>query len=280
MDRDKLIQEAKKFDYWFFPYELGNGKRIHATERLYETLHYQKLEHIFKPTLEHICGNNLKGKTVLDCGCNSGFFSFECARRGAKYILGLEGKESALQQAKLLNEYFKFSNLEFRKADISSINVNDVHQFDIVLLLGVIYYLENPIAFIREIGKVAKRDIVIDTEVIHFENAMFHLVFPTNPKFGGLSTARLLPSTGAVKAMLYLGGFKSYYVLNTDPIGQEYKARLALVASKEIREGFMPLEDKPFIVNMEFGAISPTTYAPSKGLSVGGQRQWWKRIFK
>lgn len=75
---DELIEKASEFDYWFFPYKIGDGKEIRATEEKYSEMHYKKIDHILSPAIDLICGGSLKGLRVLDCGCNSGFFSFEC----------------------------------------------------------------------------------------------------------------------------------------------------------------------------------------------------------
>ena len=38
----------------------------------------------------HLVPEDLTGRTVLDIGCNAGFYSFEMRRRGAARVLGSE----------------------------------------------------------------------------------------------------------------------------------------------------------------------------------------------
>src|SRR3981081_3175819 len=45
--------------------------------------------------------DNLQGKTVLDIGCNAGFYAMEMKRRGADRVLGLDTDEEYLAQARL-----------------------------------------------------------------------------------------------------------------------------------------------------------------------------------
>jgi len=40
-----------------------------------------------------IVPKSLKGKTVLDIGCNAGFYAMEMKRRGADRVLGLDSRE-------------------------------------------------------------------------------------------------------------------------------------------------------------------------------------------
>jgi SAM-dependent methyltransferase len=52
----------------------------------------RKLERIKLPT-------SLKGKSVLDIGCNEGFFCAEAVRRGATRVLGLDNSQAAIDFA-------------------------------------------------------------------------------------------------------------------------------------------------------------------------------------
>src|SRR5690606_30356158 len=47
---------------------------------------------------EHALPARLDGKTVLDVGCNAGFYSLEMKRRGAARVLGIDEDETYLAQ--------------------------------------------------------------------------------------------------------------------------------------------------------------------------------------
>src|SRR3954462_7212000 len=49
----------------------------------------------------HAVPSDLSGKTVLDIGCNAGFYSLEMKRRGARRVLGIDSDERYLAQARL-----------------------------------------------------------------------------------------------------------------------------------------------------------------------------------
>src|SRR5438105_293753 len=48
--------------------------------------------------------NDLSGKTVLDIGCNAGFYSFEMKRRGADRVVGIDSDEKYLEQARFASK--------------------------------------------------------------------------------------------------------------------------------------------------------------------------------
>src|SRR3954471_12763707 len=58
--------------------------------------------------------NDLTGKTVLDIGCNAGFYSMEMKRRGAARVLGIDFDEGYLEQARFAAGV-EGLDIEFRK---------------------------------------------------------------------------------------------------------------------------------------------------------------------
>ncbi|GEJ58293.1 TIGR04290 family methyltransferase [Anaeromyxobacter diazotrophicus] len=85
----------------------------------------------------------LDGRTVLDVGCNAGFFSLEMKRRGAARVVGLDSDERYLAQARLASEV---SGLELELRQLSVYDVARLgERFDLVLFMGVLYHLRHPL---------------------------------------------------------------------------------------------------------------------------------------
>src|SRR5881275_2142375 len=61
---------------------------------------------------------DLGGKSVLDIGCNAGFYSIEMKRRGAGRVLGIDSDERYLTQARLASEVLDFDDIQFEKLDV------------------------------------------------------------------------------------------------------------------------------------------------------------------
>src|SRR5213596_1993082 len=61
----------------------------------------------------HAIPKDLTGKTVLDIGCNAGFYSIEMKKRGADRVLGVDLDERYLNQARFAAEV-KRQEIEFR----------------------------------------------------------------------------------------------------------------------------------------------------------------------
>src|SRR5437588_2172064 len=62
----------------------------------------------------HAIPADLRGKSVLDIGCNAGFYSIEMKRRGAERVVGIDFDEEYLTQARFAAEVVG-GEIEFRR---------------------------------------------------------------------------------------------------------------------------------------------------------------------
>ena len=86
---------------------------------------------------------NLSGKTVLDIGCNAGYYSLEMKRRGAARVVAIDMDPAYLAQARFAAEV-RGVEIEFRELDVY--HVDELGEtFDLVLFMGVLYHLRHPL---------------------------------------------------------------------------------------------------------------------------------------
>src|SRR3954471_22149831 len=103
---------------------------------------------------------DLGGKSVLDIGCNAGFYSIEMKRRGAGRVLGIDSDERYLAQARLASEILEFDNIEFAKLDVYDIAALG-EAFDLVIFMGVLYHLRHPLLALDLIREHVARDLLL-----------------------------------------------------------------------------------------------------------------------
>jgi len=107
----------------------------------------------------HALPENLRGKSVLDIGCNAGFFSFEMKRRGAQRVVGIDIDSRYLAQAQLAAEILGL-DIEWRK--LSAYEVGKLQEsFDLVLFTGVFYHLRYPVLALDTIRRHVVRDLLV-----------------------------------------------------------------------------------------------------------------------
>ena len=72
---------------------------------------------IFNEAIRYI-HDNVKGKKVLDVGCNAGLLSLTAARYGASEVLGLDIKGEAIARAIEIHNYWKDKDFVSSEADL------------------------------------------------------------------------------------------------------------------------------------------------------------------
>lgn len=103
---------------------------------------------------------------LLDLGSLEGGLAFEMAREGWR-VVGVEGRESNLEKAELVRDYFGLENLRFELRDVKTLSPERDGAFDGVLCCGLLYHLDDPIAFLRTLRTVVTPDgfLFVDTHV-------------------------------------------------------------------------------------------------------------------
>jgi len=91
----------------------------------------------------HAIPESLCGRTVLDIGCNAGFYSIEMKRRGAERVLGVDSDERYLAQARFAAEVSGV-DIDFRQLSVYELPALG-ERFDLVLFMGVLYHLRHPL---------------------------------------------------------------------------------------------------------------------------------------
>jgi tRNA (mo5U34)-methyltransferase len=176
--------------------------------------------------IEHIVPKDLSGKTILDLGCNAGFFSIEMSRRGATRVLGVDYDARYLDQARLAIEVAEARNIELRQ-----LSVYDVAQlretFDFVVFMGVFYHLRHPLLaldLVREHvvkdqmlfecmcrGSVRSRRYAEDypfQELDVFDEPAWPKMHFIEKKYAGDQTNWWAPNVSGMEAMLRSSGFE------------------------------------------------------------------------
>jgi tRNA (mo5U34)-methyltransferase len=165
------------------------------------------------------------GRTVLDIGCNGGFYSIEMKRRGAARVVAIDLEDKYLAQARFAAKLCG-ANIEFHR--MSVYDVAALREcFDVVLFMGVLYHLRHPLLALDLISEHVARDLLVfqsmqrgSTEAAGVqENYDFwqaeHFDAPEYPKlhfieqrYAGDPTNWWVPNRACAEAMLRSSGFE------------------------------------------------------------------------
>jgi tRNA (mo5U34)-methyltransferase len=168
---------------------------------------------------------DLSGRTVLDIGCNGGFYSIEMKRRGADRVVAIDFDERYLAQAQFAAEICEV-DIEFRKLsvyDVAKLREN----FDVVLFMGVLYHLRHPLLALDLIHEHVARGLLVfqsmqrgsnEIEPLRedypfwekdiFDQPGFPRLCFIEGKYAADSTNWWIPNRACTEAMLRSAGFE------------------------------------------------------------------------
>ena len=149
---------------WFYRFELPDG----STTRSYlpesaQQVHDTRL-HMVRQVLDPLL-QRYPGLSALDLASHQGWFSLQVAAMGCKPVSGLEPRASHVADARLMARALNADGVRFVESDIQHIGQTDLEPADVVLMLGLIYHLENPVAAIRTARAYCRRVCLIETQV-------------------------------------------------------------------------------------------------------------------
>ena len=160
---DELQKKISKVPRWFHIISLGT--------QLSTPGNYAKF-------LDDWISNSLlsdySGKSVLDVGTADGRWAFECERRNAKKITGIDIWQTSDDFGSLPFETCK--EILDSKATLQVLDVVDVEQlnenFDVIHFLGVYYHMLNPLLALQKIFNVCNELVIMEGAMLQTERSL------------------------------------------------------------------------------------------------------------
>lgn len=172
----------------------------------------------------HAIPSDLSGKTVLDIGCNAGFYSIEMKRRGAARVVGIDHDPRYLAQARLAAEVNEV-DVELHQLDVYHV-AELGERFDIVLFMGVLYHLRHPLLALDLLYEHAVKHLLVFQSLLRGsaevstveqdypftrEDPFFEPGYPVlhfiEHSYAGDPTNWWIPNRACAEAMLRSSGF-------------------------------------------------------------------------
>lgn len=176
---------------------------------------------------------DLTGKTVLDIGCNAGFYSLRLHARGAR-VTGIEHDPRYLAQARFAAEVVG-ADIDYRLLDVYDVDRLE-QQYDYVLFMGVLYHLRYPLYALDKVARLPRKRLVFQsmlrgntgvfptepdypiTERGIFEDPRFPAMYFLEHSYAGDPTNWWVPNEAGMEAMLRSAGLQ----IEAHPSGEVY----------------------------------------------------------
>jgi tRNA (mo5U34)-methyltransferase len=210
---------------WWHPIDLGGGLVTPGRDPA-----PQRLRNLHLPA-------RLDGLSVLDVGAWDGFFSFEAERRGADRVLATDwfcwgGPGWGTKDGFDLARRVLGSRVEDREVDLPDLSPETVGTHDLVLFLGVLYHLRDPLLGLERVAAVTAGTVVLETAVDMLWTRRPAAAFYPGDELSGDETNWWGPNPAAVEGMLRAVGFREVRMVHITPVPR----RVARAAKKRVSE--------------------------------------------
>jgi tRNA (mo5U34)-methyltransferase len=152
--REELKKKIEELGGWFQCFNL-DGILTNPANPNYPEIRWR--------LIEPYVPEDLTGRTVLDLGCNAGYFAIKMKQRKADYVLAIDNSP-VLRQAQFVSEYYGVS-IDYKQVDVYEFVLKNQRKFDIVLFLGLFYHLRHPLLVLDRVAEIATEKLYFQTVI-------------------------------------------------------------------------------------------------------------------
>ena len=235
----ELAAEIKREPAWLYPWQLGGGRTtpVHDGALSHLPAIHQTRKHMIEPYVRAALAPREGSSRALDLGCNEGWFSHVLLELGAGSVLGVDGRELNVRRGRLIRDHLGVPahRLELRTADVFTLESEELGRFDVVLLLGLLYHVEDPVGLLRRARALTRSVCIVETQIVRPTTATWvgldgervreeaivaiHAEgdSATNPLASLDGSLSVIPSSTALERMCRAAGFGATEVVDPPP---------------------------------------------------------------
>lgn len=209
-----------------------------SASRVFDEAHYEALNRARGEIISGLLTQlkmPLALESAIDAGCGLGFHS-EFLRSIGFRVTGIDGREENIAEGKR-----RYPQIAFMLGDMEQLSTGQVSAHDLVLCLGLLYHLENPLRVVRNLHDLAKKVLIVESMCAPGADASMQLLDEFHGEDQGLQYVAFYPTEACLVKMLYRAGFPFVYGLTELPTHADFRAtrrrkraRTMLVASKSM----------------------------------------------
>lgn len=121
--------------------------------------------------------DNISSLRVVDLGSLEGGFALALAQRGMN-VTGIEARWKNIKKMQLLKEHFALENLSFELDDVKNFAREKFGAFDVTLALGILYHLDQPAAWLRQVAQATRGLLIVDSHYAPADEASLAQIDP------------------------------------------------------------------------------------------------------
>jgi cephalosporin hydroxylase len=235
---ESLDDELRSGVGWMYPWELGTPEPLTLLHPELPSVHSTRLELIEDPVRATLAA--AEEPTAIDLACSEGWFAHRMLEWGASRVVAIDVREENVRRARVVRNHLGVppAKLEIGQGDMFALDVGQLGTFDVVLLLGLIYHVENPVGALRVARALTRSLCVVETQLtrqsrpiehgwgtssedVEVAEGSFALRLEEDALHNRLASApgiaSLVPNRAAVEAIVRAAGFSGFEWRQTRP---------------------------------------------------------------
>ena len=160
---------------WMYEWDLGDALRTTTLNHELQSVHETRAA-ITAPVVRHALERAGTGARAVDLACSEGWFAHRLLDWGAGRVAGYDIRPQNIRRAELVRDHLAVDpdRLSFTVADIFDLRVQETGAFDVVLCLGLIYHLENPVGALRVARALTRGVCIVESQLLESHEPLRH----------------------------------------------------------------------------------------------------------
>lgn len=181
---------------------------------------------------------SLQGKSILDIGCNNGYFLYQIAKQNPKYLLGIDPVIPYYCQYRLLHTLCPAKNTDFLLAGVEDLPHFE-KTFDVIFCMGIIYHHQDPLGILKTIFKCLRPGglLIMESQGIGHDDPL--ILMPKN-RYLGMPGHWFLPSASALENMLSRTGFQYIETFEKQALSNQEQRATSYSPHNSLDDGLDP----------------------------------------
>jgi tRNA (mo5U34)-methyltransferase len=241
----ELREELAREPNWMYRWSLPKRHQLKLLNPELNSVHTTRAEMI-EPAVRAALARS-SSATAIDLACSEGWFAHRLLEWGAQRVIGLDIREQNIHRARLMRAHFEIppERLELRTANLYDLPLFTEEQYDVVLLLGLVYHVEDPVGAFRRARALTRDLMVVESQLTRQVAPIVHgwgtsdsaeeapgsfatrmeLDAELNPVASSGGVLSLVPNRVALEQMAIVAGFSRTEILAASPHhNQQYVA--------------------------------------------------------
>ncbi|MBD3610301.1 MAG: tRNA 5-methoxyuridine(34)/uridine 5-oxyacetic acid(34) synthase CmoB [Gammaproteobacteria bacterium] len=188
----------------------------------------------------------LKGRTVLDVGCGSGYHSWRMAGEGAQLVVGIDPSILFAMQFEAIKHFIGNDYPVYMlPLGIEAVPAK-MRSFDTVFSMGVLYHRKSPIDHLTELRDCLKPggELVLETLIIDGDDDE---VLMPEERYAKMRNVWFIPSIAMLELWLRRCGYKNVRVVDVNQTSVEEQRSTEWMRFESLSDFLNPENDKQTI---------------------------------